>query len=316
VDSDHSGEISFSEFIEWQKEAIYHSKISHTTLVGLVQQLSCLLGDVLELSGMKRKQETMTAETIGKDPLLRAILPKVATCTRELWRRKASKDSTVSGDKARSSAALDWPPLPEGIDTQKLVRRHLQDPVPTVGVKRIDVRIHSILPDLTGEHGLRGEPPRWLAKVVRSIAYKDGKHEVIQFYYCYRAKAWTAVATRDEFCQALMLLPHELRLYSLLLAEADFGESLRWPQIQLVMEDAEKMGLVTKEESLEFSIYLEKVIARGLEKKQLRKDRAADFEKRKDLLATLMPEASFSPIEVMQTLSACGIMPVHPLWAV
>jgi len=150
--------------------------------------------------------------------------------------------------------------------------------------------------------------------VQRTVNYRDGKREVINYYYCYRAGFWSGLPEREEFYQALVLLPAELRLYALLLAEANFGERLKWEQIQMVMEDAQQMGLLTVEEHLEYNLSLEKAMLRELEKTHFGKDVVSDYDKKKEMLTDLLKEARFTPLEVMGTMSAYGIMPPHPMW--
>jgi len=320
ADKDNNNELSFGEFVEWQREAIQHSGISHHQLVELVQRLSCLLQDIFMFSNAKTRRNS---DTISQDPVLGVILPKVATCSRELWKRNTEdKTNTVSSEPIKADskppAPIEWPALPVGIDTQKLVKRHLQDPVPTNGVKKIKVRIHSAVPDLTDQYRREeGVPPRWLAKVLRSVHYNDGHSTVIQFYYDYNYHApadtwaWSALPEREHFYKAMGLLPPALRLYSLLLAEADFGENLLWSQVQMVMEDAKKMGLITSEEHLEFNLCTEKTMMRELENLRVR----ADYEKKKEILKDMVEQAHFSPVQVMQRLTSYYIVPEHPLWA-
>jgi len=309
ADRDSDDVISFAEFVSWQREAIQHSGISRTHLVEVVQQLASLLEGILMLS---RPAKLSDGETFTQDPVLKQIIPKVANCSRELWRRNKGRPSHTSQDDNLSLVV--WPELPVGIDTTKLVRRHLQEPVPTVGVTRVDVRIHSCVPDLAATADGAPGPPRWLAKVLRSVKDTRGKTVATQYYYTYQEDKWDALAEQEEFNRACAALPVEFRLYALLLSEANFGDALIWSKIQLVMQDAVKMGLLTAEEHLEFNLNIEKSMIRELEKAMTDPTACADYEKRKELLVDMLPKAEFSPSEVMRALTAYGIIRGHSFW--
>jgi len=311
ADTNDDNEISFREFVDWQREAVTHSGLGHTELVQLVQKLASLLESIFLLAKPAQRE---AADTAVSDPVLGGIMSKLAACSRELWRRNHDRARRNSDSSQVAPEPIPWPPLPEGITTAKLIRKHLHEPVPTLDVESITVRIHGCLPDLAGFQAGAG-PPRWLAKVVRTIKYKDKKCQDGLYYYAFEDGEWGQLPMKEDYYSASARLSPELRLYTHLLAEADFGEDLSWSKVQMVMEDAEKVGLLTGEEHLEYNICVEKSMMKALESSTECEAEASDYSLRQSRISQLLPKARFSPLQVMASLTDFGIVPPHPLWA-
>jgi len=313
MDTNCDGEMSFEEFVAWQREALFHSGISQEEAVGCIQKLATLLEAVF-LFYTPGRQDKLDA---FKNPVMQPILDKLSNCARELWKKK--RNSNMKTQTSPVSLEV-WQQVPEALSTTSLLRKNLQEPISTKGVSKMNVRVYSCIPAPPREEcetmAMTTEQHRWLAKVIRDVTYNNGAAKSIPYHYVFEGNTWKCSSDGKLFDEALTRLSPEMRLYALLLSETDFGRhTLQWAQVETCLKDAINMGIISVEDFLEYRMSLEKFVVRAAaDSDEAMQKRASSHQARKALAAELLPQVILSPQQIMAGLCGLDILPEQTLW--
>jgi hypothetical protein len=162
VDADGSKDITFQEFVDWQREAVKSAGISKERFTELVSKLSALLQTIhtvdAALGGRSHQQAQESTNKIKKP-----LESQLCQLTAELYQGDES-----DAKKLKSM----WEDLPAHICKQTLLRSHMKHRVPTTDVARMEFHILPCVPAL--EHKRRlGYTHPWLATVRRTVVFEE-----------------------------------------------------------------------------------------------------------------------------------------------
>jgi len=327
LDLDHNNMITFAEFVKWQQEAIQQSGICPLRLTELVQQLSTLLSSIFELT----RNQSKAART-RPNPVVDQLMSKVATCENEMFSKKKRRASlsrkyTTSvieqGDATGVNDPERWRVPPTGISTERLIRKNMREPVPTQNVDSIDIKVQLCMP-LFAKEGDEGVQIVWGAKVMRHVKYKgppsrkDPRENIqlMPYFYQYVDGEWDTLEDSQAYNTAYAELSKDLRIYGLLLAEANFGPAIEHSRLQAVLEDCIHLGLLSMEDVLEYRVNLENAMIAALDLNEYATDGDEPFDMNilKERVATMMPDITFAPLQIMRQMATFGVLKDHPLW--
>jgi Ca2+-binding EF-hand superfamily protein len=163
ADGDRDEQISFEEFVDWQREAIEKAAIPKQRFIGLISKMATLLESahqVEEALGSRDENSKMRKD-------LRHITDKtneaIAVISEELY---------VGDETDARRERSPWESLPPHICKQTLLRMHMRTPVPTYNVEEVHFSIFPCLPALENRQRLCRRH-RWLAKVLRRVQYTN-----------------------------------------------------------------------------------------------------------------------------------------------
>jgi len=249
---------------------------------------------------------------VTRDPVISSILRKVADCSREMWKRDKRTSAKQTQSNATVKETVRWNQRPAGLSMPALVRVHMQDPVPTLGVTSIEVNVVACIPVFCETEA---EDSRLIAKVMRKIVWtsKSKKPSDVPYFYVLDGGRWQRTEAM-EFAKSNGALPKELRLYGMMLAEAGFGSYLGG-QIRKCIDQAVRLGFLTSEDEMEFLFAVERAVIKALSSNPNNATfQVADYDERRRFAQELMPQVSYSPEQVMATLSALDVIPACSLW--
>jgi len=289
-DHDHDGNIGFEEFVEWQRQSLEASEVSQARLVELVQKLAVILQSVFMVRGVDHHQRDIGHHpSVVCNPLLDGLMKKVADASRELWGHHHEEEIKWLHEPET------WEMIPKGMSVAALKKTHMRAKFPAK-VKRIELEVHCV-PDVRPKKQ-QGESAHWLALVVRHCHVANKEPEEHPFYYEYTGAKWMDTG-HEGYEAAERALPAELRIFSLMLTEADFGSDMRWEQVQHALNCAVSMCFLTRSE----------VVRLNREASAFVTSHGADGQNL--ILETL----HFTPLQVMFMLSEFRVVPASPLWA-
>eukprot|EP00931_Biecheleriopsis_adriatica_P067043 TRINITY_DN41250_c0_g1_i1.p1 TRINITY_DN41250_c0_g1~~TRINITY_DN41250_c0_g1_i1.p1 ORF type:complete len:575 (-),score=110.90 TRINITY_DN41250_c0_g1_i1:23-1747(-) len=185
-------------------------------------------------------------------------------------------------------------------------------------------RLQLLFPQFSGE----GQLIRWLAKVVRM----DGASEQSFYYELFThitaarrvdhkpVTGWNEMTDIVNFNQAWEALPQELRLYTLLkttsLMERTLGNVLDWPCIQRTLEEAEEMGLLTKEAIHIFNTDMHKLVMDEMRKNDTHHDALETGQTVSQAADEQLEQLQLAPMDVLGTLADLNQIQVSDdVWA-
>jgi len=118
------------------------------------------------------------------------------------------------------------------------------------------------------------------------------------FYYKYDGKKWLE-SSNEGYEAAEKALPAELRLYSLMLTEADFANDMKWEHVQSALSSAVSMCFLKRTEVTRLN------------------QEALDFVNSQSPAGgeqLCLETLHFTPLQVMFMLSQFRVVPRSPLW--
>lgn len=312
ADTDHDHSITFKEFRAWQESSMEKSGLSSDRLTELVLKLTEVLQGVFHMAEEVDEQGNRHERTISENeqPTLMDLADKLAKYSRELFSRNV--DEAVQ-EEDRSKYTNTWCKPAPGLSLRRLMQRHMREPVPTFDVKSIDVEVILCIPEHSAEETKTDSKKdkkkrRWLVKVVRTITYKtDRPTAKPDYYYAYESLQWNKLGDSKEFDQAVETLAPELRIYAVLLKEADFGTKLSWKKIVAALENAVGMDFIKQESSIRYQEYMRHFIIMTLREDGIKADDKTANE--------YLHSVELSPPAVMSGLTELRIVRENPLWA-
>lgn len=305
------GNIDYEEFTRWIRNCLDQSGLAVQHLTELLQKLATLLQGVfaLNVSG--------SCDIVQEkpNPVVDKVLAMVGQCGHELFHVQRNAQSSCPSDGPAAPALWVLPqPLPEAMSGDQLVHRHVQDNVPTAEMLSLDVRIQACVGT---------SQDRWLARLVRRSTYNNRYGSVPpggtveeDFFYAYEANAWKGLVSGSEFFGAMQALPMELKVYALLLGAARLRDvegtpgNIDWQALQAVLKEAIDLGLLTREDFLEYIVQMESSMM-AVAVCEAEGDRA----KAKDIVQANLSHLRVSPTQVMRQLAKLCIVRPHALWA-
>ncbi|CAK9003403.1 unnamed protein product [Durusdinium trenchii] len=269
VDSDKSRSISFKEFLEWQRKQLIAARTPSKELEELLPALARQLKRVFKFE----EEEEMNA-CDGR--VLQRIVDNLAKFCIEIWsekegaKQKAKPMLALTG-KARHYTNR-WSEPPVGLNTKKLKAKYLAtESCMTSGrlSENMDLDLMVIPEVLDGDD----ENPRnrvWLGQIIQKVTMRDGKVRSDEpVYYEFISLSWSKTADAVfKFHRSYDAMPPELRFFSLLKAEADFGNKLTWSQIQRVFARCKSHGILTAAQHAEYNNAMELRVHKALKEEE------------------------------------------------
>jgi len=314
VDADKSRSITFKEFLDWQRKQLIAAKTPSKELEELLPALARQLKRVFKFE----EEEEMNA---CDSRVLQRIVDNLAKFCIEIWsekeeiKQKAKPMLALTG-KARHYTNR-WSEPPVGLNTKKLKAKYLATESCVSGKvlnENIDLDL-TVIPEL-----LEGddENPRnrvWLAQIIQKVTMKDGKvRSDDPVYYEFVSLAWNKTAEAVfKFHKSYDAMPPELRMFSLLKAEADFGSKLTWSQLDRVFSRSKSHGILTGSQHEEYISAMELRVTKALKEEDLLTglDKVETTKKIQENLLGVTQR----PQEVMALLSDLKMFQVSSVWA-
>lgn len=306
IDKDKDRWVSFSEFCEWQREALANSGLHNEDLKELIPGLARQLRRVYELSEDVQKAQATDQRTLER------IIGNIADFTRDLWNAEKAAESRMN----KSSTFYNrWTEPPIGFNINKLKGMHMRlVPGMMLGVEKLDLEILAIPmpPDSADEPPVR-EDREWLAKVIQMITLRNGKvQKDAPIFYRFSDLAWASEeGGAAAFEDALSKMSPELRVFCQLKTEANFGTNIGWQQIQSSLQASELAGWIAKDQ---VKLYNDHMTALMFKEMKANKDEVRKLDEA--LVSEAMDESlSMAPRSVMAKLSELDIYQVSGIWA-
>jgi len=314
VDADKSRSITFKEFLDWQRKQLIAAKTPSKELEELLPALARQLKRVFKFE----EEEEMNA---CDSRVLQRIVDNLAKFCIEIWsekeeiKQKAKPMLALTG-KARHYTNR-WSEPPVGLNTKKLKAKYLATESCVSGKvlnENIDLDLMVIPELLEGDD----ENPRnrvWLAQIIQKVTMKDGKvRSDDPVYYEFVSLAWNKTAEAVfKFHKSYDAMPPELRMFSLLKAEADFGSKLTWSQLDRVFSRSKSHGILTGSQHEEYISAMELRVTKALKEEDLLTglDKVETTKKIQENLLGVTQR----PQEVMALLSDLKMFQVSSVWA-
>ncbi|CAK9112499.1 Probable calcium-binding protein CML25 (Calmodulin-like protein 25) [Durusdinium trenchii] len=314
VDSDKSRSISFKEFLEWQRKQLIAARTPSKELEELLPALARQLKRVFKFE----EEEEMNA-CDGR--VLQRIVDNLAKFCIEIWsekegaKQKAKPMLALTG-KARHYTNR-WSEPPVGLNTKKLKAKYLAtESCMTSGrlSENMDLDLMVIPEVLDGDD----ENPRnrvWLGQIIQKVTMRDGKVRSDEpVYYEFISLSWSKTADAVfKFHRSYDAMPPELRFFSLLKAEADFGNKLTWSQIQRVFARCKSHGILTAAQHAEYNNAMELRVHKALKEEDLLTGLSTEEIKQK--VQENLPAITQRPQDTMALLSDLDVFQVSSVWA-
>jgi len=306
LDTDGDQRITFEEFIRWQQDCMDSSGLSNEDLEQLIPALARQLTRIFKMAESNERGQLMRHDS----KVLLHITKNVADFSRDIWNDEEDAHSSIKG---RHHYTNRWSVPPVGISVTRLKGMHMKlVPLPNVGpgIRDTDLRALCI-----PEHK-KNDPAncRWLARVISVLILPSGSEEELDpCFYVYQDLNWTPVENGSDFEESLKAMPPELRLFCYLKAEANFGLQITWDQIQLALNHAVKLHIITEEQFVKFNNHMFDLTKSQMHELNLFCD--VPPEQRDKEVLRLRGDSHNTPRDVMAVLAELGILRVSSVWA-
>jgi len=312
VDKDGDRKVSFSEFCEWQREALSNSGLHSEDLKELIPNLARQLKRIYKMSEMDGHEVEETDQRV-----LERLIDNIAATTRDLWNTEQAANSQL---KTRGFFPNRWTEPPIGLNPKRLMTLHMKlVPGMMLGVEKLDLEV-LVLPQSPDDPDVPPERDNrtWLAQIVQIVTHKSGKiQREPPCYYSFSNLQWKAI---DEdamvlFKTAVDTMAPELRVFCMLKTEANFGVKLKWDQIVKALGSCKEWGWLTQDQ---LDLYTSNMESMAVE--LLRKDQANNMDQEKIEIDTatvgkkLQAYVKVAPRGVMAKLSDLGVFEVSSVW--
>ncbi|CAE7432447.1 CML10 [Symbiodinium natans] len=314
VDADKSKGITFEEFLEWQRTRLVEARTPSKELEELLPALARQLKRVFRFDDSA--EQDATGECDSK--VLQKIVDNLAKFCVEIWSKKEedetkAKDIKVLMGKTRHYTNR-WTEPPVGLNVKKLKAKFLATESCTKVTENMDLDL-MVIPILAEGDDVNPRSRVWLAQIIQKVTMKDGKvREDDPVYYEFESLSWHK--TDDamyKFHTALDALPPELRMFSLLKAEADFGAKIAWEQVEKVLNRCLGHGIMNATQVAEYKNSMELRVMKALKEEDLLSGLTAE-ESQKKVRDNLMA-VSQRPQEIMAMMSDLKVFKVSSVWA-
>eukprot|EP00747_Dinoflagellata_sp_TGD_P187060 gnl/TRDRNA2_/TRDRNA2_44534_c0_seq1.p1 gnl/TRDRNA2_/TRDRNA2_44534_c0~~gnl/TRDRNA2_/TRDRNA2_44534_c0_seq1.p1 ORF type:complete len:462 (+),score=99.94 gnl/TRDRNA2_/TRDRNA2_44534_c0_seq1:101-1486(+) len=303
ADTGRTGYISFSEFVEWQRQNIKESELSGPQLTEHFKKLAEVVQSVFQMS-----EEHQKHKHLDQDKLMER-LNQIASEANKLF-KNSTRLGVVEKEVDRSKFTNTWEKPPD-IRMERLLQYHMsQVPVPTKDVRDMKAVVVNVLPEelWKRKESDPGAPRRWIARVDRLVQYNSGRKAHSPHYYAWAGLRWTD-ASPDDFMSSRATLAPEFRLLALIYTEAKFGQVLRWDSILAALDGAEELGILNQETRHEFEGSMFNMV-HGMLAAQTGRSPTDDEVER-----SLFETVQLSPLLTMSMLCDMGVVPPNEVWA-
>eukprot|EP00927_Polykrikos_kofoidii_P018478 TRINITY_DN18571_c0_g1_i1.p1 TRINITY_DN18571_c0_g1~~TRINITY_DN18571_c0_g1_i1.p1 ORF type:complete len:501 (-),score=110.24 TRINITY_DN18571_c0_g1_i1:47-1549(-) len=312
VDRDVDRRISFEEFVAWQRAAVEKSGLVNSDLVDLVPALARQLKRIFNLAESNEKGEL----TDNDKKVLMRITENIANFSRDLWDKREEGEAGHNTLKGKHHYTNRWSEPPVGLNVNRLKAQHLKhSPFPQWGVDKVDLMVF-IVPEHQ-EPEAHGDQPhrRWYGRLLKRVWFKTGREEVDEpDYYAYDVENLTWNNDEDyseAFDKASELLPPELRIFCLLKAEANFGIQMSREAVQVALDHAIVLDLLTEAQRNHCNRILDNQLLTMLRENE----DMSGSEREAERLQRLREHVVLAPRNVMATLAEAGILRISSVWA-
>jgi len=309
IDLDKDHQISFKEFVEFQRQSFAKCGLRSEDLAELVPSLSRQLIRVFKLCESDAKGELKDVDT----KVLQRIISNISNISRDIYNDDQSGKFTYAGRKHFTNR---WTEPPVGMNIERVKRMHLKlSPLPMIGVQEFDVITHCIPEEMLEN---RDNLPRmWYARMGRKVLYKNGRTmmEEPQFYV-FEDLNWTQLSSSKEYTEAYDTLAPELRFFCLLKTEANFGIKMSLDSIDRAMTSGVILNLITQDIVDKWNEHLLKEVYRMMTQDDAaRADMARDGSFEEDQVSKFREKVRYAPRGVMAELSEIGVFKISSVWA-
>jgi Ca2+-binding EF-hand superfamily protein len=235
ADAKKDGQISFEEFVGWQKSAMEKSGIPNWGIKSTIETIAKVMGQIFMI-------DEMAAE--GHETCETSLLKHIETLSQHAKGMYNVQKQEQQQDDETSEYPNHWAEPPVGLSLDRLVKFHLADVrVRTFKLKSCNAEVRLCVPQVPSE--VKGSR-LWYAKVQRTTLYENSPNGIPNketFYYEYHDLSWSR-SSESVFNHAVETMPKEILLFCLFKTEANMGVKLSWKGIQSGFEDALEMGLL------------------------------------------------------------------------
>jgi hypothetical protein len=304
VDRSGDGQVSFGEFVEWQRKSLASSGMTPAQANEFLSSIVHTLGGIFQI------QEMFSAGAVGDE-----VEGKLMELIQKLSTNLKGMDAGLQSNKSAGGGAVEkggWTEPPPGMSVDRLKGTYLKSyPLKMRGVQDVTLETMCIpLPEIGSDPagGERG----WLAQVVRKVTYDTGKvKKARSAYFSYERDSfsWKVMSKTDaeEFETSLEAMGKEMRIFCLMKTEANFGIELNWDRIMAGLAGAVDMDLISEEQ--------EKMFAAHMQKESLKIAEAEGYtlnleERAKEMRSKVV----LRPREVMAILVKLGVVEIHEEW--
>jgi len=306
LDTDNDQRITFDEFIRWQQDCMERSGLTNQDLEQLVPALARQLMRIFKMAESNDDGLLMEHDS----EVLLHITKNVADFSRDIWNDEEDAHSSLKGRRHYTNR---WSEPPVGLNVTKLKGMHMKlVPFHNMGpgIKDTDLRALCIPEHKASDPANR----RWLARVVSVLILASGSEEDCDpCFYAYQDLNWVPVENGSEFEEALKAMPPELQLFCYLKAEANFGVQITWEQIQVALNHAVKLDLITEEQFLKYNNHSFYLVKCKMHELNLFHD--VPKKQRHEEVLRLRERSHQAPRNVMAQLAELKILRVSSVWA-
>ncbi|CAJ1397477.1 unnamed protein product [Effrenium voratum] len=314
VDEDKSRSITFKEFLDWQRAQLVAARTPSKELEELLPALARQLKRVFKFDEESEERECDSR-------VLQRIVDNLAKFCVEIWSEKqgevqpAKPLATITG-KVRHYTNR-WSEPPVGLNIKKLKAKYLATESCMSSSRVLDNMDLDlmVIPQLQEGEEINPRSRIWLAQIIQKVTMRDGKvRSDDPVYYEFTSLSWNKTSDAVfKFHTAYDALPPELRMFSLLKAEADFGNKLTWSQIQRVFTRTKSHGILTVAQHQEYNAAMELRVTKALKEEDLLSGLTQEEAKRKvqDNLVAITQR----PQDIMAMLSDLKMLQVSSVWA-
>ncbi|CAE7807489.1 CML25 [Symbiodinium necroappetens] len=314
VDADNSKGITFEEFLDWQRKQLVAARTPSKELEELLPALARQLKRVFKFDeqGEKDGREECDSRVLQK------IVDNLAKMCMEIWSKKAEEETKAKDIKTFMGKARHytnrWTEPPVGLNVKKLKAKFLATESCTRVTENMDLDL-MVIPVLAEGDDVNPRSRIWLAQIIQKVTMKDGKvREDDPVYYEFESLSWHKTdEAMEKFHTALDALPPELRMFSLLKAEADFGTKITWEQVEKVLNRCLGHGVLTATQISEYTSSMELRVTKALKDEDLLSGMSAEESKKK--IRDSLLAVSQRPQDIMAMLSDLKIFKVSSVWA-
>jgi len=273
VDNDGNEEITFREFVQWQRKAFEKNGLLSADLKDLVPALARQLERVFKFSAAE--DTGSLTEVDGVDTIvLKRVIDNLATFARSVWNEKKASHNALHGKLHYPNR---WSDPPVGLNIERLIRHHLMNSTfqLTKAHEDQDSVVHVIcVPELDrgGPAGESGKTRKWVARLCvgpfsrRRSAGKLPRDTSENFsYYVFQDLSWDEDSgAADLFNTALDSLSPDMRFFCLLKTQSNFGTTILWNNTETAMKDGVTLGLLTEEQHQNFNGWVVKQLRQAM----------------------------------------------------
>eukprot|EP00927_Polykrikos_kofoidii_P050741 TRINITY_DN44623_c0_g1_i1.p1 TRINITY_DN44623_c0_g1~~TRINITY_DN44623_c0_g1_i1.p1 ORF type:complete len:464 (-),score=67.77 TRINITY_DN44623_c0_g1_i1:209-1600(-) len=307
IDHNHDAKVSFTEFINWQKDMLGNSGIEIKQLREVVAHLIQLMEGIFKISETHQHGATNDEENERVlSQLIENFSDELRTFNQTVTRRVSSVG--VQGNQ--------WVEPPVGLNVERLKGTYFKSL--SLNMRKVkSIQMEVMCAPVVSDEDQTG-PRMWLGAIVARVSLvKGGTRTVPSMYYLFNRESFTwepIPASQEDLCLAsLGKLTREMKLFCFLKTEANFGIQLSWAQIQEALEGSVDMKLLESDDLGKYRTHMRKKTLRYLQSENLLEEDSsqAEIDGRID---EVLQKVVLRPRQVMGGLAELKIIKIHDEW--